>query len=230
MYMRKISAAKSEASSPPVPARISRIDVLLVVGILGQQQHLELFFDRGFGAGLECGDLFLGHGAQVGIGLGQHGARFGEALLHLLQFAILLHRLFDLAERLGGLLIFLVVVDDLGQRELRLQVVVALLHLFQAINHCAPPGVSGLRVNKLGMGKSAEQCRRRAPLEEGRDGLMEVHDVSILPRSRRMTSGLTRPGHPAPTCALGSEAIDVIAGVHQAELAGLSRATGRSRW
>ena len=50
-------------------------DVLFVVGIFGQQQDLDLFFDGGF-ARLECGDLFLGHGAQVGVGLGQHGAGF----------------------------------------------------------------------------------------------------------------------------------------------------------
>ncbi len=64
--------------------------VLLVVGILGQQQDLDLVFDGGF-ARLERGDLFFGHGAQVGVGLGEHGARVGQALLHLLQLAILLH-------------------------------------------------------------------------------------------------------------------------------------------
>ena len=58
-----------------------------------------------------------------------------QALLNLLQFAIFLDRLFDLAERLGGLLIFFVVVQHFGQRKLGLQVVVALLHLFQAIEH-----------------------------------------------------------------------------------------------
>ena len=110
-------------------------DVLFVVGILGNQQDLDFFFD-GCGARLERGDLFLGHGAQVGVGLGQHGACFDEALLHLLQFAILFDGLFDLAKRLGGLLIFFVVVQHFGQRELRLQVVVALLHLFQTIEHC----------------------------------------------------------------------------------------------
>ena len=46
---------------------------------------------------------------------------------------------FDFAQRLGDLLIFFVVVQDFGQRELRLQVVVALLHLFQAIEHVESP-------------------------------------------------------------------------------------------
>ena len=58
-----------------------------------------------------------------------------KPLLHLFQLAILLHRLFDLAQSLGRLLIFLVVVDDFGQCELRLQLVISLLHLFQTIDH-----------------------------------------------------------------------------------------------
>jgi len=63
--------------------------------------------------------------------LGSYGrAGVGQATLHLVQFAIFFHRRFDLAKRLCGLLVFLVVIDDLGQGELRLQVVVALLHLF----------------------------------------------------------------------------------------------------
>ena len=53
------------------------------IGIFGNQKDLDFFFD-GCGAGLKRGDLLLGHGAQVGIGLGEHGAGFGEALLHLL--------------------------------------------------------------------------------------------------------------------------------------------------
>ncbi len=82
-------------------------------------------------------NLFVGHGAHVGIALGEHGARFGQPLLHLLQLAKLLDRRFNFAQRLGRLLIFFVVVNDLGQRKLRLQVVVALLHLFQTIDHGA---------------------------------------------------------------------------------------------
>ena len=67
-------------------------------------------------------------------------ARFGQALADLLQLAVLFDGRFDLAQRLGDLLVALVVVEDLGQRELRLHFVVALLHLFQAIDdHGAPP-------------------------------------------------------------------------------------------
>ena len=43
--MRKISAANSVASSPPVPARISSTTFLSSLRILGQQQNLELFLD-----------------------------------------------------------------------------------------------------------------------------------------------------------------------------------------
>src|ERR1039458_1861346 len=58
-------------------------DVFLVVGIFGQQDHLELFFKGQF-ARLEGGNLLLRHGAQVGVGFGQHGARVGQALTALL--------------------------------------------------------------------------------------------------------------------------------------------------
>ncbi len=85
-------------------------DVLFVVGVLGQQQHLDLFFEGGL-ARLERGNLFLGHGAQIGVALGKHGARFGKRLADLLQLAKLHHRRFEVAERLAGLLIFFAVVD-----------------------------------------------------------------------------------------------------------------------
>ena len=39
-YMRKISAAKSEASSPPVPARISRMTFFSSLGSLGNSSTL----------------------------------------------------------------------------------------------------------------------------------------------------------------------------------------------
>ena len=67
--------------------------------------------------------------------IGQHGARLGQPLAHLLQLAELHHRSFQVAERLAGLLIFFAVVDNLGQRELGGELFVALLHLFQTINH-----------------------------------------------------------------------------------------------
>ena len=137
VYMRKISAAKSEASSPPVPARISRMTFFSSLGSLGSSKTLRSS-SRACVARLERGDLFLRHGAQVGVALGQHGARVGQALANLLELAVFFDGSFDFAQRFGGLLVVLVVVQDFRQRELRLQFVVALLHLFQAIDHGIP--------------------------------------------------------------------------------------------
>ena len=117
-------------------------DVFLVVGIPGQEEDLELVLNGGF-ARLKRGDLFSGHGAQVGVAFGEHGAGVGKALQHLLELAVLLDGRFNFAESLGGLLVLLVVVDDLGQRELRLQLVVAVLHLFETIDHGFTPVVAG---------------------------------------------------------------------------------------
>ncbi len=47
-------------------------DVLLVVGILGQQQQLQVFFDLRQPL-FELRQLILRHGANVRVGLGQHG-------------------------------------------------------------------------------------------------------------------------------------------------------------
>jgi hypothetical protein len=54
-------------------------DVLLVVGIFGQQQDLQLFFDGG-DARLQLVEFFLGVGAHLGIFLvGEHGAAISYA-------------------------------------------------------------------------------------------------------------------------------------------------------
>ena len=111
-------------------------DVLLVVGILGQQQELAALLRwraaRGSSAAISSSAMARMSGS-VSASMARASAR---PLPHLLQLAILLHRLFDLAQGLGGFLIFFVVVQHFRQRELRLQLVVALLHLFQAIDHC----------------------------------------------------------------------------------------------
>ena len=109
--------------------------------ILGQQQHLDLFFEGGL-ARAEGGDLFFGHGAHLGVAFGEQGAGFGQRLAHLLQLAELHHRSFKIAERLARLLVFFAVVDHLRQRELVAQLIVALLHLFQTIDHM-PSGPRG---------------------------------------------------------------------------------------
>ena len=106
--------------------------VLLVVGIFGQQQHLDLFFKLRL-ARRQCGDLCFGHFLHVGVG--QHRARLGQPLPHLLQLAELLHRRLELAQRPSGLLVLFVVGYHLGKPHLSGKLVVTLLHLFQTIDH-----------------------------------------------------------------------------------------------
>jgi hypothetical protein len=83
--MRHRSAANRAASSPPVPARISRMTLRLSLGSRGQQQALEDGGEVG-AAGLEVADVLLGHLAHVGVGeqlLG--GAQVGLDLLVVLE-------------------------------------------------------------------------------------------------------------------------------------------------
>ena len=88
-------------------------DVLVVVGVFGQQQDLELFFDRGE-PGLERGELFLRHGAEVGVGFGEHGLGFGDAVLDLAVLAKLFDGRLEVAVRLGDGLELLLVLDQRG--------------------------------------------------------------------------------------------------------------------
>ena len=53
-------------------------DVLLVIGILGQQHHLDLFFHAGSRV-FEARQLFLRHGANLGIALVQHALGIGNS-------------------------------------------------------------------------------------------------------------------------------------------------------
>ena len=55
-------------------------DVLFVVGILGQQQDLQLVFDLRQLAAPERAISIFRHRAQLGVGLFQHGARLREAV------------------------------------------------------------------------------------------------------------------------------------------------------
>jgi hypothetical protein len=61
-------------------------DVLLVVGVFGQQQDFELFFDSSR-RGSSVGELFLRHLAHVGVGFGEHG--LGSAMPCFLRIAVL---------------------------------------------------------------------------------------------------------------------------------------------
>ena len=108
-------------------------DVLFVVGVLGQEQHFQLLFER------HCARLSAAisrcairrRSASLSASIWRASARPSA---HLLQLAVLLHGSLDLAQRLPYLLVFFVVVQHLRQRELRLHLVVTLLHLFQSID------------------------------------------------------------------------------------------------
>jgi hypothetical protein len=88
-------------------------------------------------------------------------------------------------------MIFFAVVDDLGQRELGGEIFVALFHLLQTVDHGAPSGLWCFGLTELEWEKARNKCWRRAPLEEGRDGMMESHAaVSILARKLGTVFGL----------------------------------------
>ncbi len=73
--------------------------------------------------------------AQLGVGLREHGAGFGQALADLLQLAKLHDRDFEFAQGAAGFLVLLVVGDDLGKAELCGELLVPLFHMFQTIDH-----------------------------------------------------------------------------------------------
>ena len=110
--------------------------VLLVVGILGQQQDLQLFFDLRQ-LRLQSRDFFLGHGAQVGVGFLQHGARFLKIVVSRFPLAILADGLGQIAVRLGDFAILRGVVDDGGVGHLRRQLVEAALDLVESLSDIA---------------------------------------------------------------------------------------------
>ena len=109
-------------------------DVLLVVGILGQEQDLELLFDR-FEAGLEGGELLLRHGAEVGVGLGEHGLGVGDGVADVAVLAELFDDGLEVAVLLGGGLELLLVVDEGGVGELLAEVLVADFDLVETVKH-----------------------------------------------------------------------------------------------
>ena len=76
--MRNSSAAKSEASSPPVPARISTITFFSSLGSLGISRHLQFAFD-GRQLGFEFALLVVRHLLHFGF------SRFREQLLCAFQ-------------------------------------------------------------------------------------------------------------------------------------------------
>src|ERR1039457_1359306 len=86
-------------------------DVLIVVGVLGQQQDLEIFLDLHL-LRLQFRDFHFRHGLEVGVRLQQHGTRLGQAVFDLLPFAILDHDVGKFAPRLGDLAVLIRVAND----------------------------------------------------------------------------------------------------------------------
>src|SRR5579859_1814268 len=79
--------------------------VFVVIGVLGYQQHLELFFN--FGEALfQTAQFLLGIFAQLGIGLlGNNGPALLNAPAKVFEFAIFLDNLREIAMSLGSLLV-----------------------------------------------------------------------------------------------------------------------------
>ena len=110
-------------------------DVLLVVGILREQQNLQVVFDLA-DAALQFVELFLRIGQHLGIFLvGEDRLAFGDAASQVFVLAILFDDGRDFAMRLGSLLVFRRVVDDLRRREGVRQFLVAGFDLVEAFKH-----------------------------------------------------------------------------------------------
>src|ERR1035441_4734569 len=71
-----------------------------------KQQHLEILLDLNL-LGLELRDFQFRHGLQVGVRLPQHGASLGQAVFHLLPFAVFGHDQRKFALRLGDLAVLI---------------------------------------------------------------------------------------------------------------------------
>src|SRR5690606_35841715 len=89
-------------------------DVALVVGILGQEEDLDLAFDLG-DLGLELGELLGGELAQLGIG--ERGLVLGDSCLELLVARVLVYELGELGALTVELGEALSVRRDLGAAE-----------------------------------------------------------------------------------------------------------------
>ena len=103
-YMRKSSAAKSAASSPPVPARISTMTLFSSLGSLGSSSS----FSSRSTISLRATSCFSSSCASLlhfGIfGFADHLVRAGQIFFDLLELAMLLDDLFELGVLLGDFL------------------------------------------------------------------------------------------------------------------------------
>ena len=109
-------------------------DVLVVVGVLGEEEDFELFFDGGE-AGLEGVELGLSHLADFGVGFSEHGPGVGDALFDGAVVAELFDCGLHVGVLLGDGLILLLVLDEGGVGHLVGEVVVAGFELVEAVKH-----------------------------------------------------------------------------------------------
>ncbi len=86
--------------------------VLLIVGILREQQQLQVLFQLRLPR-LKRRQLLLRHGANIGVALVQHRSRIGNPRLHLPVLAKLLHHRLEIPMLLRNLLILLVIAQHL---------------------------------------------------------------------------------------------------------------------
>src|ERR1700735_2967403 len=82
--------------------------VLLVVGIFGQQQDLELVVKR-CQFRRQTGHFLFGHGLQLRVIFVQHAARLREAVFHALPLAVFADGLFQIGALFGDLAVLLAV-------------------------------------------------------------------------------------------------------------------------
>ena len=109
-------------------------DVLVVVGVLGEEQDLELFFDGGE-LGVEVVELGLGHLLDVVVGLGEHGLGVGDGVAQLAVLAEFFDCGLEVAVGLGDFAVVVLVGDDVGVGELGAELFVAGFELVEAVEH-----------------------------------------------------------------------------------------------
>src|SRR6266851_35656 len=109
-------------------------DVLLVVGVFGQEQDFELLFNWRE-ARLQRGQFLLGHGADVRIGFGEHGFGFRDTFLDLAVLAEFFDRGFHVAVLLGDGLELLLVLNQCWVGHLAAEIFIAGFELVEAVEH-----------------------------------------------------------------------------------------------
>jgi hypothetical protein len=142
-------------------------DVLVVVGIFGEEQNFQLFLGGGE-SGLEVVELGLGHLAHLGIGFGEHGLGVVDGGVELAVLAKLLDGGLHVAVLLGDLAVVFLVVDDVGVGELQAELFVAGFELVEAVKHGALLLLrAGIREQGVGIKKEREDWAQLGKVATG---------------------------------------------------------------